>query len=157
MASAAPKDTGDYFFDNAALIKPWPTSAISTPHGPPPEIERLSATNKSGGNNAFAINTEAHMARVEEVSRHIRRRRLQALARSVAIFFLQVVVIAVGIVIGASQRHIPQSAESVRLHSPQFRPTDFDLREQSDPVVDQVPLPFVYTQADVGRSGRHLS
>ncbi|MDB5800843.1 MAG: hypothetical protein JWL63_1782 [Rhodocyclales bacterium] len=105
----------------------------------------------------YVLGIASRIDDIEAISGHIRRRRWQALGHSLLVFSMQVAVVALGIVIGVSQKpgtHRAPHAMPEAIHVPdrQTTPVDFGAEEQADPVVDEMPPTFVYTRADMIRS-----
>ncbi len=100
--------------------------------------------------SSYVTGVDSRIAHIEAVSSHIRRRRWQAVARGALIFSLQVVVVAIGILIGTARLHSPwRQPQAIRTPAPLTAPVNVGERDQSDPVIDEMPRSFVYTRADM--------
>lgn len=104
---------------------------------------------------------EAHerLSQVRAASAHIRRRRLGIWVRSTLLFSCRVFLTAIGIVVSFILMH-PEPRPTEAIVAPQHAPIQRvgeNLREQSDPAVDEVPRQFVYVKGIQTRSAKALN
>jgi hypothetical protein len=97
--------------------------------------------------STYALGVGSSISDVQAVSHHIRRRRCNALARSLLNFAGKVVVVASGIVLGVlCQQPALSDTEAIRLPQELNAPGDTGVRirsDQSDPVIDEMPSTVV--------------